>query len=42
MMAAVYFDTLEAATKLKESGFTEQQAGALANLQKQAIESAIG
>lgn len=40
-MAAVYFDTLEAATKLKESGFTEQQAEALAHLQKQAIDSAI-
>lgn len=41
-MASVYFDTLEAATKLKESGFTEQQASALAHLQKQAIDSAIG
>lgn len=41
-MAGVYFDTLEAATKLKESGFTEQQAATLAHLQKQAIDSAIG
>jgi ribonuclease I len=41
-MAVTYFDTLEAATKLKESGFTEQQAAALATLQKQAIDSAIG
>lgn len=41
-MAIVYFDTLEAATKLKESGFTEQQSATLAYLQRQAIDSAVG
>lgn len=40
-MSAMHFDTLEAATKLKESGFTDQQASALAQLQRLAIESAI-
>ncbi len=42
MATVVFFDTLEAATKLKESGFTDQQASALAHLQRQAIDSAIG
>jgi len=39
-MATITFDTLQYVEKLKSGGFTEQQAKALSEAQKQAIEAA--
>ena len=40
-MTAVTFDTLEYATKLREAGFSEPQAEALARVQKQSLSEAL-
>ena len=41
-MATITFDTLKVSKRLREAGYTEQQAEAFAEVQKETIDEAMG